>query len=141
MIFLRHCMETFLVRTNPASSMANPAAIHMTRKPPIRKANVLKIFCVARSGSGTIVESCASASIGNAVIAIAPPIIFANLRIGFPFLKTIRRLALARDVMARESLGRRSYESDSQVHFMCENNSNLLYCCAQDMKRTQCAMP
>ncbi len=41
-MFFRLCMVTFLERTRPASSMQKPAAIHMTRKPPIRNSSVLK---------------------------------------------------------------------------------------------------
>jgi hypothetical protein len=47
-MFFRHCMDTFLERTRPASSMAKPAAIHMTRKPPIRNSSVLKMKAVFR---------------------------------------------------------------------------------------------
>ena len=42
-MFFVHCMATFLERTRPASSMAKPAAIHMTRNPPIRNSSVLKM--------------------------------------------------------------------------------------------------
>ena len=42
-IFLVSCMVTFLDRTSPASSMAKPAAIHITRKPPIRNSSVVMI--------------------------------------------------------------------------------------------------
>ena len=45
-MFLRHCIETFLERTSPASSMAKPAAMNITRKPPIRNSIVLKMNCV-----------------------------------------------------------------------------------------------
>ena len=43
-MFLVHCMATFLVRTMPASSMAKPAAIHITRKPPIKKSSVFMMY-------------------------------------------------------------------------------------------------
>ena len=36
-MFLVSCIVTFLDRTRPASSMAKPAAIHMTRAPDMRK--------------------------------------------------------------------------------------------------------
>ena len=43
-MFLVHCIATFLVRTMPASSIAKPAAIHITKKPPTRNSNVLKTY-------------------------------------------------------------------------------------------------
>ena len=39
-MFLRQIMEAFLVRTDPASSMAKPALIHMTSAPQTRNAKV-----------------------------------------------------------------------------------------------------
>ncbi len=42
-MFLVSCIVTFLERTSPASSMAKPAAIQNTRKPPIRNSSVVKI--------------------------------------------------------------------------------------------------
>jgi hypothetical protein len=46
-------MVTFLERTKPASSMAKPAAIQNTSKPPIRnsselKMNTISVFSAAR---------------------------------------------------------------------------------------------
>ncbi len=40
-MFLVSCVATFLDRTSPASSMAKPAAIQNTRKPPIRNSSVV----------------------------------------------------------------------------------------------------
>ncbi len=42
-MFLVNCIATFLDRTRPASSMAKPAAIQNTRKPPIRNSRVVKM--------------------------------------------------------------------------------------------------
>jgi hypothetical protein len=71
-MFFRHCIETFLDRTRPASSMAKPAAIHMTRKPPMRNRSVLKMKAVsaAEANSGAAAASCAMA--GAAKAASAP---------------------------------------------------------------------
>jgi len=45
--FLRQIVETFLDLTIPDSNIANPAAIHMTKKPQIRNNKVLKINAVS----------------------------------------------------------------------------------------------
>ena len=42
-MFLVSCIVTFFERTRPASSMAKPAAIQNTRKPPTRNSSVVKI--------------------------------------------------------------------------------------------------
>ena len=42
-MFFRQMTEAFLVRTEPASSMVKPAAIHITSAPQSRNANVLKM--------------------------------------------------------------------------------------------------
>ena len=75
-------METFLERTMPASSMAKPAAIHMTRKPPMRKRSVLRMnwtslltAATAVSATGSVVTttaSCARPTDGSARSAPAP---------------------------------------------------------------------
>ena len=41
--FLISCVEAFIDLTNPVSSIAKPAAIHMTKKPPIKNSSVLNI--------------------------------------------------------------------------------------------------
>jgi len=46
-IFLEHCIAVFLDRTRPASSMQNPAAIHITRNPCMRNDKVLKMKAVS----------------------------------------------------------------------------------------------
>ena len=48
-MFFRQIMEAFLVRTEPASSMVNPAHIHITSAPQIRKAKVLSTNWVSVS--------------------------------------------------------------------------------------------
>ena len=50
-MFLDHCIVVFFDRTNPASSMQKPAAIHITRKPCIKKDSVLKIKAVSADTS------------------------------------------------------------------------------------------
>ena len=42
-MFFRQIIEAFLVRTEPASSMANPAAIHITSTPQMRNAKELRM--------------------------------------------------------------------------------------------------
>jgi hypothetical protein len=42
-MFFKQIVAVFLVRTRPDSSIAKPAAIHMTRKPLTRNAKVLKM--------------------------------------------------------------------------------------------------
>ena len=42
-MFFRQIIEAFLVRTDPASSIVKPAAIHITRAPQTRKARVLRM--------------------------------------------------------------------------------------------------
>ena len=49
-MFFRHIIEAFFVRTEPDSSIVKPAAIHITRAPHSRKANVLKMNTVSVSG-------------------------------------------------------------------------------------------
>ena len=44
---LRQITEAFLVQTEPASSMANPAHIHMTIAPHMRKEKVLMMNWVS----------------------------------------------------------------------------------------------
>jgi hypothetical protein len=46
-MFLRQIIEAFLVRTDPASNMVNPAHIHITKAPQARKAKVLRINWVS----------------------------------------------------------------------------------------------
>ena len=41
--FLRQIIEAFLVRTEPASSIVNPAPIHITSTPHTRNENVLRM--------------------------------------------------------------------------------------------------
>ena len=41
--FFKSCVEAFFDLTNPVSNIAKPAAIHITKKPPIRNSNVLNI--------------------------------------------------------------------------------------------------
>ena len=41
-MFFRQMTDAFFVRTDPASSMVNPAAIHITKPPQRRKESVLK---------------------------------------------------------------------------------------------------
>ena len=48
-MFLRQIIDAFLVRTEPASSMVNPAHIHMTNAPQMRKAKVLRTNWVSGS--------------------------------------------------------------------------------------------
>ena len=45
--FLRHIVDTFLDLTIPASNIAKPAAIHITKKPHIKNNKVLKINAVS----------------------------------------------------------------------------------------------
>ena len=46
-MFLRQITEAFLVRTEPASSMVNPAHIHMTIAPHMGKEKVLMMNSVS----------------------------------------------------------------------------------------------
>ncbi len=46
-MFLRQMEAVFLVRTRPDSSIAKPAAIHITSAPWMRKAKVLKTKAVS----------------------------------------------------------------------------------------------
>ena len=48
-MFFRQIMAAFLVRTEPDSSMVNPAHIHITSAPHIRNAKVLKTNAVSSS--------------------------------------------------------------------------------------------
>ena len=48
-MFLRQITAAFLVRTEPDSSMVNPAHIHMTSAPQTRNAKVLKTKTVSPS--------------------------------------------------------------------------------------------
>ena len=41
-MFFRQIIDAFLVRTEPDSSIVNPAHIHMMSAPQMRNANVLK---------------------------------------------------------------------------------------------------
>ena len=45
-MFFNRMVVTLFVRTSPASSMANPAAIHRTRKPWTRNDSVLNTYAV-----------------------------------------------------------------------------------------------
>ena len=46
-IFLIQIAAAFFDRTLPASNIANPAAINMTKKPHTRKRKVLNTYCVS----------------------------------------------------------------------------------------------
>ena len=48
-MFFRQMTEAFLVRTDPASSIVNPAAIHMTSAPHTRNEKVLNTNSVSSS--------------------------------------------------------------------------------------------
>ena len=48
-MFFRQIIDAFLVRTEPDSSMVNPAHIHITSAPQTRKENVLKTNAVSSS--------------------------------------------------------------------------------------------
>ena len=48
-MFLRQIIEAFFVRTEPDSSMVNPAHIHITSAPQMRKAKVLSANSVSPS--------------------------------------------------------------------------------------------
>jgi len=52
-MFFRQMMATFLLCTRPDSSMAKPAAIHMTRTPLIRKEKVLRIKVTSLTGASS----------------------------------------------------------------------------------------
>jgi hypothetical protein len=66
-MFLRQIDAVFLVRTRPDSSMAKPAAIHITRAPVTRKEKVLNMNWVsaetsARAGPATAAKTAARPS-------------------------------------------------------------------------------
>ena len=46
-MFFMQIIEAFLVRTDPASSIVNPAHIHITSAPQTRNANVLRTNAVS----------------------------------------------------------------------------------------------
>ena len=48
-MFLRQIIAAFFVRTEPDSSMVNPAHIHITSAPQTRNENVLKTNAVSSS--------------------------------------------------------------------------------------------
>ena len=48
-MFFRQIMEAFLVRTDPDSSIVNPAHMNITNAPQIRKEKVLKTNIVSSS--------------------------------------------------------------------------------------------
>ena len=48
-MFFKQIIEAFLVRTEPASSIVNPAHIHITSAPQTRKAKVLSTNWVSVS--------------------------------------------------------------------------------------------
>ena len=48
-MFLAAIVATLFDVTRPDSNIANPAAIHMTRKPPIKNNNVFKIYDTSAS--------------------------------------------------------------------------------------------
>ena len=48
-MFFKQMTEAFFVRTEPASSIVKPAAIHITRAPHTRNPNVLKTNCASPS--------------------------------------------------------------------------------------------
>ena len=45
--FLMQITTVFLLLTNPASNIVKPAAIHITKKPPIQNNRVLKIKVIS----------------------------------------------------------------------------------------------
>ena len=48
-MFFMQIIEAFLVRTEPDSSMVNPAHIHITNAPQTRNEKVLRMNCVSSS--------------------------------------------------------------------------------------------
>jgi hypothetical protein len=75
--FLVNCIDTFLERTRPASSMAKPAAIQKTRKPPMRNSSELKMKTVcsptgaAASTTASAAGSASCAKAGSAIMTVA----------------------------------------------------------------------
>ena len=57
-MFFVSCIATFFERTRPASSMAKPAAIQKTRKPPTRNRSVVMMYGPISSKPGAA-ASCA----------------------------------------------------------------------------------
>jgi hypothetical protein len=85
-MFLRHCIETFFVRTKPDSSIANPAAIHITRNPPSKNRSVLKTNASFAARLSKVGASCPQAKVGRLIAIAAPPEINLNKRIRIPFI-------------------------------------------------------
>ena len=46
-MFFAHIADTLFEVTNPDSSIANPAAIHITSTPEIKNKSVLNIYCTS----------------------------------------------------------------------------------------------
>jgi hypothetical protein len=69
-MFLSSCVPTLRLRTRPASSIANPAAIHITRKPCIRNDSVFRMYCL--SAETPACASCAAAGPMSSTLSAAP---------------------------------------------------------------------
>ena len=68
-IFLKQMTPVLLTRTEPASSIVKPAAIHITKKPYTRNANVSNTYCVSES-----ISAYAAVPTSNARMHIPPAI-------------------------------------------------------------------
>ena len=91
-MFFRQIIDAFLVRTDPDSSMVNPAHIHMTSAPHIRNAKVLKTNCVS---SSLMPAACAMAGRARkrpTITSATPAMMVVRLREASMFVKvfTIR---------------------------------------------------
>ena len=92
-MFLVSCMVTFLERTRPASSMAKPAAIQNTRKPPTRNSrrgqDILGMLgsqaasasCAKRKAVGSAVSARAARGSFTLSIIIGPSVLAALQRV------------------------------------------------------------
>ena len=55
-IFFAAIVETLFEVTNPDSSIQKPAAIHITRKPHIKKSKLFKIYAVSSETSALAIN-------------------------------------------------------------------------------------
>ena len=80
-IFLVHWSAAFLERTRPASNIANPHAMNMTKKPCIKNERVLKINAVSSSTAaqaGVAVSTAVATPIPAAIVTVFSPLMFAS---------------------------------------------------------------
>ena len=69
-MFFKHITAVFLLRTCPASSIQNPAAINITKNPHTQNKNVFRMYATSpeTAGAASTAASCANNPVDEAIV-------------------------------------------------------------------------